>query len=54
MLILVMVYAKSERAKRGDFAAIHTPEKIISGHKARGRPTGSIVRFPSPIYGIAV
>lgn len=29
------------QAKRGEFAAVHTPD-MIAGYKARGRPVGSI------------
>ena len=29
------------QAKRGEFAAVHTPE-MIAGYKARGRPAGSV------------
>ena len=28
-------------AKRGEFAAVHTPEMIV-GYKTRGRPVGSV------------
>lgn len=28
-------------AKRGEFAAVHTPE-MIAGYRARGRPVGSV------------
>jgi uncharacterized protein (DUF4415 family) len=30
-----------EQAKRGEFAAVHTPE-MIAGYRARGRPVGSV------------
>jgi uncharacterized protein (DUF4415 family) len=29
------------QAKRGEFAAVHTPE-MIEGYRARGRPVGSV------------
>lgn len=29
------------QAKRGEFAAVHTPE-MIAGYRARGRPAGSV------------
>jgi uncharacterized protein (DUF4415 family) len=30
-----------DQAKRGEFAAVHTPE-MIAGYRARGRPAGSV------------
>lgn len=42
MLAFANDVAESIRqAKRGEFAAVHTPE-MIAGYKSRGRPAGSV------------
>jgi len=41
MLAFANDVAKSiQQAKRGEFAAVHTP-KMIQGYRARGRPAGT-------------